>query len=73
MDYTIEIKKLRRIDGPPHLLELLNYELLLYLKHGNKIVKAEMVENPIEDLNTSLNKLKEGVDMEVHQNTYKLI
>lgn len=73
MDYHIEIKKLKTIKGSNHMMNIFNHKLIIYLKHGKTSIKSVMVDDPLNELRSSISKITEGMDINMTPETYKVI
>jgi hypothetical protein len=71
--YIIEIKKTSPIEDSTHLVEIFNYKLIVYLKLGNKLIRAIEVFDPPTELTSVISEIKKGIDITITNETYKLI
>lgn len=71
MDYHIEIKKLGEIKDSTHLVEIFNHHLIIYLKHGITTIKSVMVDDPLNELQSTLEDITLGIDINMTSDTYK--
>lgn len=72
MEYNIQIKKLSVIKDSTHLVDIFNHHLIIYLKHGTTSIKSVMVDDPLNELKDSLNKITKGIDINITPETYQI-
>ena len=72
MEYSIEIKKTKSIEGADFQIDILNHTLVVYLLHGSTFINCAMVNDPINELTDTIEKLKESVGINMAHVSYEI-
>jgi len=70
VDYSIQINKTTKICDSDHLIDIYNHKLVIYLKHGVTLIASVMVEDPVNNLTDSIEKLKNRIDINMAHISY---